>query len=201
VTEVLETIRKATGVDASGTEVKGEQVLVSGLADPEGRREKDKLDYRAELVEFLLFSLANDIAPAADDDARDAAYAALRRAIETKSEAALRSELAAWYAKEAYEDATDTTYSFISKVRKPCGQMKDNPDACSKASLCGYDKDDCKVQVQTSRVTPAEILDQIRTTLMTNDKQRALVLDNRLSRFFSTVLYLEMPTETIRVGI
>jgi hypothetical protein len=50
-------------------------------------------------------------------------------------------------------------------------------------------------------VTPAEILDQIRTTLMTNDKQRALVLDNRLSRFFSTVLYLEMPNETIRVGI
>jgi len=200
VTEVLETIRKATGVDASGNEVKGEQVLVSGLADPEGRREKDKLDYRAELVEFLLFSLANDIAPATDDEARDASYAALRRAIETKSDAALRAGLEAWYKAEAYEETTETPYRFLSKVRKPCGQLK-SEETCSKSSLCGWDKGDCKVQVRTSRVTPAEILDQIRTTLLTNDKQRALVLDNRLSRFFSTVLYLEMPTETIRVGI
>jgi hypothetical protein len=50
-------------------------------------------------------------------------------------------------------------------------------------------------------VKSEEILEQIRTTLMTNEKQRALVLDNRLSRFFSTVLYLEMPNETIRTGL
>jgi hypothetical protein len=200
VAEVFETVRAAKGFDASGNVITGEQVLVSGLEDPEGRTEKDKLDYRSELVEFLLFSLANDIAPASDDDARDATYAGLRRAIETKTESALRTELKAWYDREAYEDATDTTYKFISKVRKPCGQMKDEP-TCSKSSLCGWDKGDCKVQVRTSRVTPAEILDQIRKTLLTNEKQRALVLDNRLSRFFSTVLYLEMPNETIRVGI
>ena len=200
VTEVLQTVRGATGVDASGTEVKGEQVLVSGLADPEGRTMKDTIDYRSELTEFLLVTLANDIAPATDDDARDASYAALRRAIETKTDAALRTGLAAWFAREAYEDATETPYRFLSKVRKPCGQLKDEA-TCSKSSLCGWDKGDCKVQVRTSRVKPAEILEQIRTTLMTNDKQRALVLDNRLSRFFSTVLYLEMPNETIRVGI
>jgi hypothetical protein len=35
------------------------------------------------------------------------------------------------------------------------------------------------------------------TTLVTNEKQRALVLDERLSPFFSTVLYLEMPHELI----
>ena len=161
---------------------------------------KDTIDYRSELTEFLLVTLANDIAPATDDDARDASYAALRRAIETKTDAALRTGLAAWFAREAYEDATETPYRFLSKVRKPCGQLKDEA-TCSKSSLCGWDKGDCKVQVRTSRVKPAEILEQIRTTLMTNDKQRALVLDNRLSRFFSTVLYLEMPNETIRVGI
>jgi hypothetical protein len=34
-------------------------------------------------------------------------------------------------------------------------------------------------------------------TLKENPKQRALVLDGRLSPFFSTVLYLEMPHELI----
>jgi hypothetical protein len=200
VAEVMETIRKATGVDASGNEIKGEQVLVSGTEDPDGRKEKDKIDYRSELVEFLLFSLANDIAPAVDDEARDVNYFALRRAIDRKDTASLGRLLADWYGREAYEDGTDTAYKFISKVRKPCGQLK-SEETCSKSSLCGWDKNDCKVQVRTSRVTPAEILEQIRTLLLTNDKQRALVLDNRLSRFFSTVLYLEMPNETIRVGI
>ena len=200
VAEVFETVRAATGFDASGNALRGEQVLVSGVADPDGRTEKDKIDYRSELVEFLLFSLANDIAPAVDDEARDVNYMALRRAIDRKDTASLGRLLADWYGREAYEETTKTTYKFISKVRKPCGQMTDEP-TCSKSSLCGWDKNDCKVQVQTSRVTSAELLEQIQTILLTNDKQRALVLDNRLSRFFSTVLYLEMPHETIRVGI
>jgi hypothetical protein len=200
VAEVFETVRAATGFDASGNALRGEQVLVSGVADPDGRTEKDKIDYRSELVEFLLFSLANDIAPAVDDEARDVNYMALRRAIDRKDTASLGRLLADWYGREAYEETTKTTYKFISKVRKPCGQMTDEP-TCSKSSLCGWDKNDCKVQVQTSRVTSAELLEQIQRILLTNDKQRALVLDNRLSRFFSTVLYLEMPHETIRVGI
>jgi hypothetical protein len=38
-------------------------------------------------------------------------------------------------------------------------------------------------------------------TLMENDKQRALVLDERMSPFFSTVLYMEMPHEWITTSV
>jgi hypothetical protein len=46
-------------------------------------------------------------------------------------------------------------------------------------------------------VKAKELLERIRTTILTNAKLRALVLDNRMSPFFSTVLYLEMPNEWI----
>lgn len=194
VTEVLQTVHAATGVDAAGNPLKGEQVLVSAVPDPEGRREKDKIDYKSELLEFLLFSLANDIAAATDDEARDATYAPLRRAIETKTN--VRPLLEAWYKAEAYETTLETPYRFLSKVRTPCGQLKDET-TCSTSSLCGWNKGDCKVQVRTSKAKSADLLNWVETTLLKNDKQRALVLDNRLSRFFSTVLYLEMPHEKI----
>ena len=189
VSEVLETVRGATGVDTTGKELKGEQVLVSGEPDPGMRTLKDTIDYASEVYEFLLFSLAGDIAADAND------YADLRSAIERKDAAALGPLLADWYKKEAYEDASETPYRFLSKVRTPCGQMKDE-STCKASSLCGWDKGDCKVRVQPSRSTGA-LLPRIQTTLLKNDKQRALVLDNRLSRFFSTVLYLEMPNEWI----
>jgi hypothetical protein len=41
------------------------------------------------------------------------------------------------------------------------------------------------------------VLKRMVKTLRDNDKQRSLVLDGRLSPFFSTVLYLEMPNELI----
>jgi hypothetical protein len=131
---------------------------------------------------------------ATDDEARDASYAPLRHAIETKT--GVRPLLEAWYAREAYENAVETPYRFLSKVRTPCGQLKDEA-TCSKSSLCGWDKGDCKVQVRTSALKRDAILEWMERTLLKNDKQRALVLDNRLSRFFSTVLYLEMPNEWI----
>jgi hypothetical protein len=194
VSEVLQTVHGAKGVDSTGKPLLGEQVLVSAVPDSEGRKKKDEIDYKSELLEFLLFALANDIAPATDDEARDATYVPLRRAIETKT--GIRPLLDAWYAKEAYETAVETPYRFLSKVRTPCGQLKDE-GTCSKSSLCGWDKGDCKVQVRTSALKRDAILEWIERTLRENDKQRALVLDNRLSRFFSTVLYLEMPHEWI----
>lgn len=189
-TEVLQTLAAAKGVDATGAPLKGEEVLVFGVPDATMKDAKANIDYESEVYEFLLFSLAGDIAADAND------YADLRSAIERKDEAALGPLLADWYAKEAYEDATKTEYAFLSKVRTPCGQFKDNEEMCKHSTLCGWDKGDCKVRVQPSRLTRA-VLPRIQTTLLTNDKQRALVLDNRLSRFFSTVLYLEMPNEWI----
>jgi hypothetical protein len=45
------------------------------------------------------------------------------------------------------------------------------------------------------------VLRRLTKTLIDNDKQRALVLDERLSPFFSTVLYMEMPHELIATTI
>jgi hypothetical protein len=190
-TEVLETIRKATSGD-----LKGEQILVRGAPDPEGRALKDSIDYASELSEFLLMSLATDLQTDANGDIVEATYAPLRTAIETRDKPALKTQLDAWYTAEAYETKTKTPYQFLSKVRTPCGQLTDEA-TCSKSSLCGWRNGDCKVQVRTTQVKAKELLERIRSTLLTNAKLRALVLDNRMSPFFSTVLYLEMPNEWI----
>jgi hypothetical protein len=190
-TEVLETIRKATSGD-----LKGEQALVRGTEDPEGRRLKDSIDYVSELSEFLLLSLATDLQTDADGEIVEAKYAPLRTAVEAQDKAALKTQLDVWYTAEAYETKTKTPYQFLSKVRTPCGQLT-NEDTCSKSSLCGWRNGDCKVQVRTAQVKAKELLDRVRSTLLTNAKLRALVLDNRMSPFFSTVLYLEMPNEWI----
>jgi hypothetical protein len=50
-------------------------------------------------------------------------------------------------------------------------------------------------------VDKATVLRRIAKVLITNDKQRALVLDGRISPFFSSVLYLEMPNELITTTI
>jgi hypothetical protein len=184
-TEVTQTIR-----------MRGEESLVMGTSDPEPKALKDKIDYESELYEFLLFSLATDIQSDGHGKALKAEYDLLRTAVQTKDAAKLKKALAAWYKAEAYEEKTKTPYQFLSKVRTPCGQLT-SEDTCKQSSLCGWRKGDCKVQVRTSQVDKDKLMARLQTTLLTNDKQRALVLDARLSPFFSTVLYLEMPHEWI----
>jgi len=184
-TEVTQTIR-----------MRGEQALVMGAPDAEARTLKDTIDYESELYEFLLVSLATDIQSDSHGDALQATYAPLRRALQTKDAKGLKKALAAWYKAEAYDETTKTPYQFLSKVRTPCGQLT-NEDTCKQSSLCGWRNGDCKVQVRTSQVDKDKLMTRLQTTLLTNDKQRALVLDNRVSPFFSTVLYLEMPHEWI----
>jgi hypothetical protein len=58
----------------------------------------------------------------------------------------------------------------------------------------------CKIRVKPV-VETAMLLRRIVKTLRENDKQRALVLDGRMSPFFSTMLYLEMPHELITTTI
>jgi hypothetical protein len=97
---------------------------------------------------------------------------------------------------------------FVNKVRKPCGQFKDNPDQCKASNLCGWvkvktesgEKKTCKIRVRGTADTD-EILRRLARDLTRNDKLRGLVLDDRLSPFFSTILYLEMPHELITTTI
>ena len=178
--EVTETVRLAT-----------EGTLVSGEPNKKDVATARDIAYTAEITEFLLYSLSKDIQT---DD-----YDGLKKAMETRKEDKLKKELDAWMKAEAHWTPSETPTEFINKVRTPCGQF-DKKDACTNSSLCGWykhkDKHVCKIRVRPIIDRPT-ILRRLLKTLLENDKQRALVLDGRLSPFFSTILYLEMPNEWI----
>jgi hypothetical protein len=168
--EVTETVRS-----------KGESMLVEGPRNAEDVATTEKISYEAEVFEFLMFSLSKDVQE--DDD--------LRSMIETKS-ANLYKGLKKWFKEKAYEDTTQSPIDFINKVRTPCGQF--TKETCKQSSLCGWSKHTCRIRVKPI-LDKKSLLNRLVKTLRDNDKQRALVLDERLSPFFSTVLYMEMPHE------
>jgi hypothetical protein len=168
--EVTQTIHK-----------KGEKMLVDGSPNAEDTATTEKISYESEVFEFLMFSLSKDVQE--DDD--------LRSMIETKS-ANLYKALGKWFKEKAYEDTTKSPIDFINKVRTPCGQF--TKDTCKRSSLCGWSKHTCRIRVKPI-LDKTSLLTRLVKTLRNNDKQRALVLDERLSPFFSTVLYMEMPHE------
>jgi hypothetical protein len=181
--EVIETISRFN-----------EKMLVDGEPNKEDIRLAQETAYETEIYEFLMFSLSKDIRPGPDGTILDPTYDVLRNAILNRG-AALYKELAKWFKAEAYEDSTKSPVEFVSKVRTPCGQLTDK-DKCNKSSLCGWHKNTCKIRVKPI-VEKEAVLKRMAKALLNNDKQRALVLDARLSPFFSTILYLEMPNELI----
>jgi hypothetical protein len=187
VKEVAETIQRF-----------GEDMLVNDGPNEEDLKLSQEIAYSSEIYEFLMFSLSKDILGDASGEALDETYRPLRNAIKSRS-ADLLAELNKWFKKEAYEDNTKSPVEFVNKVRTPCGQYKDK-DSCNKSSLCGWNKNDCKIRVKPI-VDKNMVLRRLAKTLASNDKQRALVLDGRMSPFFSTVLYLEMPHELITTSV
>jgi len=185
--EVVQTIRE-----------KGEDMLIDGKPNAEDLKLAQEVTYSSEIYEFLLFSLSKDVLADASGEALDETYVPLRNAIKNRS-ADLLAQLTKWFKNEAYEDNTQSPVEFVNKVRTPCGQYT-NKDSCNKSSLCGWHKNDCKIRVKPI-VEKNVVLRRIAKTLVTNDKQRALVLDGRMSPFFSTVLYLEMPHELITTSV
>lgn len=183
VREVVETVRKD----------KEESLVNSGPNAADAKLASD-ISYASEIYEFLLFSISKDV--------QTEDYAGLRRAIETRSDK-LMKELEKWFKAEAYEDSTKSPVEFVNKVRTPCGQFNEK-DKCNSSNLCGWKvekgKGVCKVRVKPV-VDKTEVLKRITKTLRENDKQRALVLDERMSPFFSTILYLELPHELITTTI
>jgi hypothetical protein len=181
--EVVQTIRKDK-----------EESLVDAPVNAVDKKLADDVSYAAEIYEFLLFSLSKDLQT---DD-----YASLRASVESKS-ATLMKDLEKWFKTEAYEDSTKTPVEFVNKVRTPCGQFTDK-EKCNSSSLCGWktekSKGVCKIRVKPV-VDKTEVLKRMVKTLRENDKQRALVLDGRMSPFFSTILYLELPHELITTSI
>jgi hypothetical protein len=181
--EVVQTIRKDK-----------EESLVDAPANAADKKLADDVSYASEIYEFLLFSLSKDLQT---DD-----YASLRASVESKS-ATLMKDLEKWFKAEAYEDNTKSPVEFVNKVRTPCGQFTDK-EKCNSSSLCGWktekSKGVCKIRVKPV-VDKTEVLKRMVKTLRENDKQRALVLDGRMSPFFSTILYLELPHELITTSI
>ena len=171
-----------------------EKMLVDGEPNKEDIRIAQEITYSSEIYEFLMFSLSKSLQTGPDGSILDPTYEVLRNAIINRG-AALYKELGKWFKAEAYEDSTKSPVEFVSKVRTPCGQFTDK-DKCSKSSLCGWHKNTCKIRVKPI-VEKEAVLKRIVKTLRDNDKQRSLVLDGRMSPFFSTVLYLEMPNELI----
>jgi hypothetical protein len=163
-----------------------ESELTEGLEHPEDVLTSQSISYAAEVFDFLMVCLSKDI--------QTTEYTALRESIATR-EKTLYKKLDQWLKKESHWDAAQGPRSFINKVRTPCGQFKQK-DACSSSSLCGWKAGNCKIKVDSS-VDRTQILRRLTTTLIENEKQRALVLDDRVSPFFSTVLYMEMPHELI----
>lgn len=191
--EVVETIRESD-----------ESVLVDGEPNSEDMRIAEEVTYSSEIYEFLMFSLADAIKPDASGAILDPTYEVLRNAIVNRGDA-LYSELRKWFKAEAYVDSTESPVEFVSKVRTPCGQLTDKKK-CNASSLCGWKTDKekghrvCKIRVKPI-VDKHAVLKRMARTLRDNDKQRALVLDGRMSPFFSTILYLEMPNELITTSI
>jgi hypothetical protein len=170
-----------------------ETELVSGTENASDRQEAEKTTYTSEIYEFLLFSLADDL----DQETLSNELDELRTSI-VEGNDELGENLSKWYDSRAHEDTSRDPIKFVNKVRTPCGQFSDDPASCNGSSLCAMDRGVCKIRVKPS-VSKAKVLDRIEQTLRTNEKQRALVLDNRISPFFSTILYLEMPNEFITV--
>jgi len=177
-TEVVKTIRKHT-----------EEELVSGEPNVEDVKLAKDISYSAEVFEFLLFSLSKDIQM---DE-----FESLRSSIASPTET-LYKDLSAWLNTQSYWDSVNEPIQFVKKVRTPCGQLA--REDCKKSTLCGLQGNVCKIKVNPI-VDKRQVLTRLVKTLTENSKQRALVLDGRLSPFFSTVLYLEMPNELITTQI
>jgi hypothetical protein len=171
--------------------------LVNGFRNQEDLTFARETTYASEIYDFLIFTLSKDIL--------SADYASLRRAIEEKSGRTILQELKMWFKNTAYlASPTDRPLDFINKIRKPCGQFKDK-DSCNNSGLCGWVKRAdtgkvCKIKVK-GFADKDKVIERIGLDLIRNDKLRGLVLDNRISPFFSTVLYFEMPHELITTEV
>lgn len=175
ITEVLQTVRPPHS----------EEELVHAEPNRADLKLASEISYSSEVFEFLMFSLSNDVQT---DD-----YETLREAIKNPGPD-LMKQLKMWLDTQAYWESVNEPVQFVNKVRIPCGQME--KDTCKKSTLCGWHQNTCKIKVKPI-VNEKQILIRLVKTLKENTKQRALVLDGRLSPFFSTILYLEMPHELI----
>jgi len=167
--------------------VEDEEELVSSEADPEFKRVYDEISYISEVHEFLLYQLSKDLET---EDYRKLRSEFDKTAIKRSS---AEKELKHWFDKTISFVELKDAQTFISKIRTPCGQF--SKKQCN-GNLCGWDGKVCRIQVKNS-LNKDSLFQRLFGTLFSNSKLRAVVLDGRITPFFSTILYIELPHESI----
>lgn len=121
-------------------------------------------------------------------------YPALKSALFEKKSSKVKILLENWFSETTVFMNVKKPIEFLSKIRKPCGQLK--KDTCNSAHMCAWTENSCKVQIR-DEFSEEKVFNKLLQTLIENSKIRALVLDGRITPFFSTILYLELPNELI----
>jgi len=179
VEEIVQTTRAAE-----------EKTLAFGKPDEDAIKRARSITYEAEIFDFLLFQLTKDV--------QTEEYGALREVLSQSNPNIdeLRPLLEDWMEDTLRFSAADDPPVFYRKIRQPCsGQVKAK---CS--GLCVWDGASCKVQIKTGvrEGLRRDVLGKrLLSTLVSNDKIRGVIFENRASPFFSSILYLEFPHEVI----
>jgi hypothetical protein len=162
-----------------------ESELTFGDHSVEDLKVYKKISYNAEIHEFLIFQLSNDL-----DD-----YPQLKNVLASPQNNSKKIEhlLYSWFNEITHFMSVKTPIEFLSKIRKPCGQTK---NTCNTGHMCAWTENKCKIQIR-DEFSKDKVFQKLLGTLIQNSKIRALVLDGRVTPFFSTILYLELPTEII----
>ena len=171
-TEVIETVNSVK-----------ERNMTFSEEDQELKQTYSEISYASEVFEFLLFELSKGL-----DENPD-----IRNALLNPTRQSLEPVLKKWFDRETrFVDISKPT-EFVSKIRTPCGQFKKN--TCS-GNVCGWDGKTCRIQIKKSLGKDA-LFHRLVGTLVENSKIRSVILDERVTPFFSTILYMELPHELI----
>ena len=160
-----------------------ESELTFGEPSEEDLATYKQISYNAEIHEFLLFQLSRDL-----DD-----YPELKKLLIQNPKGKLEHLLYNWFEETTHFMEVKTPIEFLSKIRKPCGQL--TKDTCNASHMCAW-AGKCKIQIRDTFSKP-KVFQKLLRTLIENSKIRSLVIDGRTTPFFSTILYLELPNELI----
>ena len=153
-----------------------ESSLVFSTANKEDTATSNLIRYESEVFEFLIFQLSKDV-----EDDED-----LLHAIQTKE--GLKETLHSWFTSRVVFHQLADPPTFVSKVRTPCSTGRCDGTMCARVGS------KCKVDVK--KLDGSKLERRLLSTLMSNEKVRAIVLEpGRATPFFSTVLYMELPHE------
>lgn len=175
--EIIETVNTITESD-----------LVFGEEDASLKKLNDSISYESEIFEYLLYTLSKN-----EGTENSELMDKLRLSNPTRAD--IEEPLREWYDREIFFTDLGNPYNFISKVRTPCKPL--DAKQCTKLPLCAIKNKKCMVKVNTKGIDKNKLFNRIVSTLIDNFKIRSSVVEGRMSPFFSTVLYIELPNELI----